>query len=110
MALLTVQSTSLAGLVNPTLSAAAAGGDEFPNNGRTIVYIENADTVAHTVTIDSQAACSQGFDHDAPVSVPAGGNARIGPFLKDRFDDPTRRVIVSYDAVTSVSVAAISFA
>ncbi|UCD57872.1 MAG: hypothetical protein JSV16_01815, partial [Candidatus Hydrogenedentota bacterium] len=59
------------------------------------------------VTVDSQTACSQGYDHNAVVSVPASGEKMIGPFPKDRFNDTAGKVQIAYSGVTSVTVAAI---
>lgn len=104
MAALTVQTIGVSGLV-PTYAAAAAGGDTFANDGRTMFHFKNADTVTHTATINSLATCNFGFDHDAVVAVTASEDERmIGPFPINRFG---ANVSVTYDAVTSVTVAAI---
>ena len=104
MATLSVQTVSLGGLT-PSYVAAAAGGDEFPNSGREFIHAKNGATVSQTVTVDSQAACNQGFDHDAAVAIPAGEERMIGPFPKNRFDDATGKVQITYSAVASLTVA-----
>lgn len=106
MATLTVQQLSLSGL-NPSFAAAAAGGDEFVNSGKIYLHVKNSGAGSITVTVNSQAACSQGFDHDTAVSVPSGGERLIGPFAKSRFDDANGKVQIAYSGVTSVTVAAI---
>lgn len=106
MALLTVQRTNLNG-VAPSFVAADAAGDSFVNSGRAYWHVKNADTVDKTVTVNSQTPCSQGFDHDAVVTVPAGGERIIGPFAKNRFDDANGQVQITYSAVTSVTVAVV---
>jgi hypothetical protein len=58
------------------------------------------------VTINSQKACDQGFDHDIVVAVPNGGERLIGPF-SDRFADASGQVLITYSGVTSVTVAAL---
>jgi hypothetical protein len=103
---LTVQNISLDG-VSPTFSAADSAGDTFVNGGKTYLHVKNGDTASHTVTINSIKPCNYGFDHDASVSVAAGGEELIGPFHSVRFNDQNKKVNVSYDAVTSVTVAAI---
>lgn len=106
MATLTVQSVVLAG-ITPSLVAAAAGGDEFVNSGKTLIYVKNGGGGSINVTVDSQAVCSQGYDHDAVVAVPAGEERMIGPFSKDRFNDSDVKVQITYSGVTSVTIAAI---
>lgn len=108
MATLTVQTISLTGL-EPTYAAAAAGGDEFPNDGRTFLHVKNTNAATRTVTINSRSNCDQGFDHDPAVVIDATtGDTMIGPFDTARFNDPaTGRVSVTYSAVTGVTVAAI---
>lgn len=103
MALLTPQVIALAG-ITPTLVAAAAGGDEFVNSGRDFIHIKNGGSEI-TVTINSQAPCSQGSDHDVTVTVPATtGEKFIGPFPKDRFNDTAGKVQITYSGATSVTI------
>lgn len=106
MAQLTVQKTNLTGL-DPTFVAAAAGGDTFENDGQTLFHAKNGSAAAITVTVDSIRPCNYGFDHNAVVSVPAGGERIIGPFDRNRFGTT---VTVTYSAVTSLTVAARSMA
>lgn len=103
MAELSPQKATLTGIA-PTFSAASAGGDTIPNDGRTALHVKNGSAGAITVIVDSVTACNQGFDHDASVSVPAGGERMIGPFDQGRFGTSTA---VSYSATASVTVAAL---
>lgn len=101
MAELAVVNTSLTG-ATPAYVAASAGGDTFDNSGKEVLRVKNASAAAITVTVDSVAKCSQGFDHDAGGSVPAGGERLFGPFPVGRFGlSPS----ITYTAVTSVTVA-----
>lgn len=104
MAILAVQKPGLAGAA-PTFAAAAAGGDSFPNDGQTLLHVKNGHTAAQTVTADAVSACSFGFDHDAAVSVPAGGERVVGPFPQGRFGTS---VALTYSGVTALTVAAIA--
>lgn len=106
MAELTVQKTALNGL-DPTYTAASATGDTFVNDGRTFLHIKNADVASKTVTIDSKTPCSYGHDHDIIVTVPAGDERVAGPFPNQRFNDVDNKVNITYDAVTSLTIAAI---
>jgi hypothetical protein len=103
---LTVQTISLPGL-SPAFAAAAVGGDAFPNSGREYLHVKNGGGSEVTVTVDSQAACNQGYDHNAVVAVPASEERLIGPFPKARFNDANDKVQVAYSDVTSVTVAAV---
>lgn len=103
MATLSVQSTSLSGL-DPTFASAASGGDDFPNTGDEYVEVDNGSGSPITVTVTGSEQCSQGFTHDAQVSVPAGESRRIGPFPTARFGDS---VDISYSATASVTVAVV---
>jgi hypothetical protein len=109
VATLSVQKVVLAGLT-PSYGAAAAGGDEFVNSGREFIHVKNAHTSPQTVTVNSQAACSQGFDHDIAVAIPASEERMIGPFPKDRFDDAGGKVQITYSGVTALTVAAVQVA
>lgn len=106
MAALAIQEASLAGL-NPAFVAASAGGDTFANDGKTYLHVKNAGAAAVTATVNSIKPCDQGSDHDAVVSVPAGGERLIGPFPPGRFNDPNGAAAVTYSDVTSVTVAAV---
>lgn len=104
MATLSVQDIVLTGL-NPSYSSADVDGDEFVNDGRTFIHVKNGSGASINVTVDSQALCSQGYDHNAVVAVPAAGERMIGPFAKDRFNDANNKVQATYSAVTSVTIA-----
>lgn len=93
--------------------AAAAGGDTFPNDGKTFFYIDNQDTTEHTVTFTGQrgSASVPGFGTltagDAAVTVPPATQMAIGPFPVTRFNNGAGQVQAEYDAVTAVTVAAV---
>lgn len=107
MADLTVQIPALAGAALTYVSA-AAGGDDFINNGRIMLNVKNAGGSPCTVTVNAQVNCNQGFDHDDAVVVPATtGDRWIGPFAVAQFNKPDDgKVYFTYSGVTSVTVAA----
>lgn len=107
MAQLTVQSVSTSGKTI-TYSTAAAGGDAFANNGMTVFRVKNGGASPITVTINSVKKCSYGFDHDVVVTVNPSEEKAVGTFDRERFSDDTGNVQVTYSAVTSVTVCAIS--
>lgn len=108
MAQLTVQKISLTG-ITPVYNVAAVGGDTFINNGRTFLHVKNGGVAAITATIDSKALSNYGTDVDIVISVPAGGEKTIGMFDTVRFDDNLGISNITYSAVTSVTVAVISY-
>ncbi len=114
MATLTVQtidsSDTTTGLT-PVYDAADAGlSDEFVNNGRTFLHVKNGGGGAIVITVNSRLNCDQGFDHNYVVNLGAGNEAMIGSFSNPRFTNTTTgRTTVSYDSVSSVTVAAIKF-
>ena len=109
MAELTAQSASQSGL-NPTYASAAAGGDTVDNDGKTVLHVKNGDASEHTVTVASQVTSPEPGTaaQDVSVAIPAGEERIIGPFQRSGFNDANDEIVISYDAVTSVTVAAIS--
>ena len=107
MATLAIQTIDHTGLAE-ALAAAAAAGDQFANDGRIFLHVKNVNAASRDVTINSQNNCSQGFDHDITVTVPATtGDKMIGPFPPGRFDDSGGFVQVTYESEVGVTVAAI---
>jgi len=106
MAIVATQEIVHAGL-SPTYTAMGAAGDEVACiDDRMMLHVKNADTGAHTVTIDSKVPCNQGNDHDIAVSVPAGGERLIGPFPTARFRNASGRIDISVDDETDMTFAA----
>lgn len=104
MATLTAQSIVRTGL-DPTYSACAAGGDEFVNNGDEFIHIKNGHTAEQTVTITTPATVDGLAVADRAVAIPNGEERIIGPFPKATYDDSAGKVQLTYDAVTSLTIA-----
>ena len=108
MATLTVQDIDLDGEAADYV-ACAGGGDQFTNDGKTFIHLKNTNAATRTVTINSQTNCSQGFDHNVAVVIPATtGDVMIGPFPTARFNDATSSVLLTYDAVTNLTIGVFS--
>jgi hypothetical protein len=105
LATLTVQNSSIAGLV-PTYGAVSAS-DVFANDGRTFVYVKNAGGSPDTVSIDSLVPCNQGVDHNGGGSVTNGTERVFGPFDTTRFNDTNGQVTITHSFVTSVTCAVV---
>lgn len=110
MADLTLQDFDLAGLT-PSFASADSGGDAFVNNGKTLLYVKNGDASSHDVTLNIEKTITIGGISisltNPTVTVPASDEKIIGPFSQDWFNDVDEKVNVDYDAVTSVTVAAL---
>ena len=110
MATLAVQASLLTG-ITPSYAAAAGGGDEFPNDGKSMLHLKNGSGGTIVVTVDSLVACNQGSDHDSVTSIAAGAEAMVGPFDVTRFNDPaTSRAAITYDGVTSLTLGVFKIA
>lgn len=107
MATLALQNIGLAG-TTVTPVAAAVGGDVLPPGDHVFLRVVNGSGGSITATVDSAQQCSFGFDHDLAVAVGAGVTKDIGPLPAGRFAQSDGQVHVTYSAVTSVTVAAVS--
>lgn len=110
MATLTVTEVTRAGVIVTTLTAAAAGGDQFPNTGRELVMFKNGDVAAKTVTLVTGAA---GADPDGlaitdkTIVVAAGDTVVMGPFPTGIYNDASGMMNLTYSAVTSCTLKAL---
>lgn len=109
MAVLTVQDIARAGLVYATVAADVAG-DDFANNGNTFLLVENGSGGSIDVTIASNFSNPPvgTIADDIVVSVDAGVNAMIGPLPQSGYNDGDGQANVTYSAVTTITVAAVS--
>lgn len=90
-----------------TFAAASGGGDACATGSDVKLLVKNGDASSHTVTlvtpgtVDGDLAIA-----DRAVAVAAGATAAIP--VTDRYRDPaTGLASLTYDAVTSVTVAVI---
>lgn len=106
MAALTTNVVPLAGLrTDDTFVAASAGGDDCATGGGVLLLVKNGDASPHTVTLETPETFDGDLDlADRAVAVAAGQDAAIP--VTDRYRDPsTGRASITYDDVTSVTVA-----
>lgn len=103
---LTVQACVISGL-EASFVAAAAAGNSFANDGYTFLEVVNGDSSDHVVTITTPKTYGGIALADPTVTVTAGERRHIGPFPKELFNQSDGAVLVNYDGVTSVTVAAI---
>lgn len=101
MATLSVLDVTTAGVV-PTYASATSGGDQFANDGKTMIHVK-ASGAPVTVTIASQIACNQGSTHNKTVTVASTSEQMIGPFDDGRFN-LAGYTILTYSQVTGVTI------
>jgi hypothetical protein len=111
MAVLTPHVVPQAGLrYDNLLVPASSGGDSCPTGGGVLLLVKNADSASHTVTLVTPQTVSGLAVADQTVSVPAGAETAI-PLIDKLYRDPeTGLASVTYDAVTSVTVAVVRVA
>lgn len=103
MAILSVQSTSVTGGLNPTWTPAAPGGDSYtPNTGAQTFMARNQGATPLTVTVTAATVCNAGFIHSKTFTVPAGAVPFIlGTFLPQFYNDPNASVALSYSSTVA---------
>lgn len=106
---ITVQSLTTAGLT-ASYTTAAFVGDEFLNNGHVLIHVKNGAASTNTITITSQVSpVPKGFAAaDISIEVSANGEAMIGFFDMDAYNDSSGYVQVGYTTHTDLTIAAIS--
>lgn len=110
MAALTTNVVPLTGLqIDTLLGAATSGGDDCTTGAGTFLLVKNGDASSHTVTLATPQVVDGLALADRTVTVAAGHQTAIP--VTDRYRDPsTGRCAITYDAVTSVTVAVIRVA
>ncbi len=103
MATLAVVEPVLEGVVF-TPVAAAAGGDQFLNDGDTLLYVLNASGAPITVTIAAQYVDGNVPLTDVASAVAAGGARIFGPFPPRYFNNSLGLVSITYSGVTTLTV------
>lgn len=109
MALLAIVPITRAGVLSTTSGTAATAttGDTFPNDGNTILEINNGGgasinvTITPTATVDGSAAASK------VIAVAAAARVLIGPFDPRFYNDTNGLVTFVCSAVTSVTAKAL---
>ncbi len=105
--------------VNYTNQACAAGlADAFINDGKTVLLFANASGSSRTLTVTRQnkSPSVQGYNPitlaDLTLTIPGsgtnGGLCVVGPFAQGEYNDGSGLVQISYSAVTTLTVAAVS--
>lgn len=108
-------------LASTTLAlAASSGGDEYPNDDRTILVVQNGTTAAVTVTATAQQTVTtpSGYGElanaDITLAVAAASTPGVPTYgvlnvPQGAFNNSSGRVEVGYSDHTSIRVAALRF-
>lgn len=107
MALLSHQIVGVSGL-EATYAAADVAGDTVAPADNLVLHVVNGDVSDHTVTLVRPGTSYGVANPDVPVVVTAGEERFIKVPREFGSGDP-RVVSITYDAVTSVTVAALRF-
>lgn len=87
-------------------TAAAGGGDDCQTGAGVLLLVKNDDASPHTVTLETPETFKGLAIADRQVAVAAGAEVAI-PVTNDYRNPSTGRAAITYDAVTSVTVAVI---
>lgn len=113
MAALTVQPlTRASNGVDLAGAAASVGGDTFSTTGREMLVVKNGSGAPITVTIATPILVDNLAVADLTATIGAGATRALGPFPPSTYADngqPGGSVAVSYSAVSSVTVAVVSY-
>lgn len=107
MAELTVQTiTRASDGLEPTYDTAAAGGDTVQVVSNLFLHVKNGDASPHTVTVATPGTVAGLAISDLTATIPAAEERMIGP-IDQYFRASDGLASISYDGVTSVTIAAI---
>ena len=112
MATLTAQKITDQGTI-ANMTTATGGGDEFLNTGLEFLFFQNghaSNSYVITVTAQVTNIHHQNFGtvvkENIVKTITAGAEVFIGPFKQAAFNDANHKVQITYDAVTTLKVAA----
>ena len=109
MATLTTQPATAIGGKTITYTAASAGGDKVAPGPDVYLLVKNGSAASITVTLDATGAVFNGQPvPDTVVSVAAGAETII-PVTRDYENATDGLAAIAYSAVTTVTVAALTF-
>jgi alanine dehydrogenase len=106
MATLAVQNITITGL-EATKIACNAGGDVFPNDGNTMIILENGSGGDITVTAATAQSIQGLAVADASIVVQAGEERSCGLFDPALFNNSSGQVALTYSGVSSLTVQVI---
>lgn len=106
-ATLTPQEVSRAGLTHTFAAVDAANGNEFVNDGKSVLYVKNAGVGSINVTASTPGTVDGLAVADLVVAVANGVNKMIGPFPPGIYNQSDGKVYVDWSGGSSVTAAVI---
>lgn len=105
MAALSATTVGLGG-ATVAFAAASGGGDTCPVGNGVVLLVKNGDAGSHTVTLVTPGTVNGLAIADRAVAVAAGATVAI-PITRDYRNPTTGLASITYDGVTSVTVAVV---
>jgi hypothetical protein len=90
-----------------SFAAANVDGNFISNNGNIGLRLANGSGSEITATVAAQNACSQGFNHDVVITIPAGDTVEVGKLPIRYYNDALGNINITYTDVTSLTIAAV---
>lgn len=87
----------------------ALNGDEFQNDGNTIIIVVNNSGTSKTLTFKAQNTCNQDAYNDIIATIASGERSTIGTFSKEFYNNDNGRVEIEYSDITDIRIAVIKF-
>lgn len=112
MGAIAIQTISESGKV-ATYGATEGTGDTVENNGKVFLHYKNGSGSEITVTITAQTTSVDSSVYgdltkaNATQAIAASGECFIGPFAPPAYNNSSSQIVVTYSAVTSLTVAAL---
>lgn len=96
-------------IASADLTQADAGGEQFENDGRTILVLENTNGSARTATVLSAMVVDGALTvADVPITLPATSGKILTTFWPmSIYNQIDRKVRIDFSAITGVKVAAV---
>lgn len=110
MATLAVTPAVPTGVDLAATAACDVAGDAFPNTGKEVAFIRNTNAASRTVTIVVQATLDGQTVTNRTVTVAQNETKAIGPFPVGIYNDGNSRVVLTYSAVTNLTIKVLSIA
>jgi hypothetical protein len=108
MATLTLKTPTGGVLTNLAPENCAAGGDQFLNDGKTIIYLKNTNATTRTVTVATGGTAGGLAIADVAIAVVQNAEVIVGPFDPRIFNDANGYIQLTYTGVaTLLTVAAV---
>lgn len=108
MALLSTQTLSKTSGTTLSFASAAGGGDEVAWGPRTFLYVKNGDASGITVTVAVPGNTGYGVAKPDPTFTVNATSELCIPINDAEYEASDGNIDISYSAVTSVTVAAVS--